>query len=95
MTARFISTCSICPGSARDRAEVRRGSQSELDVLADDATQHLANPGDQLVQINDLELEDLLAAEGEKLLRQGRSTLGSLHDLRELGPERLGSSGAV
>jgi len=47
----------------------QRGGKVEIqrDVLAEDAPQHLADVADRLIQINELGLEHLLAAEGEEL----------------------------
>ena len=65
-------TCSICPGSTLIRPMRPRRSDDELHVLADHAPQHLLHAREDLVQIDDLRLQHLLAAEGEQLPRQRR-----------------------
>jgi hypothetical protein len=60
----------------------------DVDVLADQPPQHRVHPGDDLVQVDDLRLEDLLAAEGEQLARQCRRPVGGKLDLVERRGER-------
>ena len=43
------------------------GRRIEVDVFTDDTAQHLVHVIDQLVQVDDLRLDNLLAAEGQKL----------------------------
>ena len=69
LTTRFTITCSICPGSALHASEVGSEPQRRwLDVLADQALQHLLGLGHDGVEVEHLRLDDLLAAEREQLL---------------------------
>src|SRR3990172_1892047 len=55
----------------------------ELDVIPDQTAEHLVHVGYDAVQIQDLGLEDLLAAEGDQLLRQTGGALARFPDLFE------------
>ena len=67
LTTRLITTCSICPGSALTLAEIRRQLEHQLDVLADQALDHVLHTGRDGVEVDDLGLEDLPAAERQQL----------------------------
>ena len=73
LTTRFRITCSSCPGSAFTRASPEPYARDELDVLADEAAQHAVHVADDLVEVEDLRLQHLLAAEGEQLARERRA----------------------
>ena len=51
--ARFISTCSSCPGSARTAPRSGAERSEQIDVLADQPAEHLAHAGDERVEIDD------------------------------------------
>ncbi len=67
LTTRFMSTCSIWPGSASVSAEVWREHLDKFDVLAEDPPEHLLDPRSDLVQVQRHGLQHLLAAEGQEL----------------------------
>jgi hypothetical protein len=56
----------------------------EIDVLADHAAQQAVDVGDERVQVDHAELQDLAAAEGKKLLRETSRLFGSAHDLLDV-----------
>ena len=70
---------------ARARGIVRR----ELDVLAGETAEHRLDPGDDEVNVDEPGLEDLLAAEGEKLPRQGSGALARLADVGQRAAPRV------
>ncbi len=53
----------------------------QLNILADQAVNHLAHVGDDGIQVQDAGLEHLLAAESQQLARECRRALSSLPDL--------------
>ncbi len=63
-----------------DGTESRRRPDPQLDVLADHAPQHQVEAEQNFVEVERLGLEDLLAAEREKLLREGRPVPGRQQD---------------
>ncbi len=85
-------TCSSCPGSARTAPSVGAQGVLELDVLADEAVQHLVQRLDDLVEAQHLRLEHLLAAEGEQLPGERRRPQRGRLDLLDVGA--LGVLGA-
>ncbi len=50
----------------------------EFDIFADERAQEALHIGDDGVHVDDLEFEKLLAAEGEKLTREGSGAIGGL-----------------
>ena len=77
LSARFRMICSICPGSAETRSSGVASQRHELDVLADQPAQQRVHARHDSVQIENLRLEDLLAAEREELTREaGRARRG-------------------
>ena len=67
-------------------AEVGGESGDDLDVVADQAAQHLVRLDDDRVQVDDARLQYLLASEGEELLRQCRSALSRQLDRLHVRP---------
>ena len=63
---------------------VARHDGVEVDVLADHPPQKLVHVADDLVQIEDLGLEHLPAAESKELVRESRGALGGLDHLLDL-----------
>ena len=88
------------PGVRLHAAERRGLHDDDLDVLADQAPQHLLRVGDDRAEIEDARLQDLPPAESEELPRQGRGPFGRPDDLAhalaalrivgERRPEQLG-----
>ena len=66
--------------------EVRAERGDHLDVLADQAVQHLVGVDDDRVEVDDARLQHLLAPEGEELLRQRRGALCRLLDRLHVRP---------
>ncbi|HEX2799396.1 MAG TPA: hypothetical protein VHQ44_06965, partial [Thermoanaerobaculia bacterium] len=64
-------------------AERRGLHDDDLDVLADQAPQHLFRVGDDRAEIEDARLQDLPPAESEELSRQGRGPFGRPNDLAQ------------
>ena len=79
-TTRFISTCSIWPGSALTHAEVRPQHEVQIDILADQPPQHGAQAVTS-IQVQHPGLQHLPPAEGQQLLGQRGGTLPGLQDL--------------
>ena len=76
-------------GIGLDHAQVRPQDGHQIDVLADQAPQHLIQVHDQIIEIQDLGREDLLAAEGQELAGQGGGPFrGRLDFLHILGEDR-------
>ena len=69
-----------------NRAEVARQIDCEIDVFADQPRNQLAHFFHDGIQIDRARLQHLHAAEGEKLAREGRSTVGRAVDLFDLSP---------
>ena len=61
-----------------DCAQGRARDHDEIDILANHTGQHLQVLGDGLVQVEHLRSQNLLAAEGEQLTRQGGGALGGI-----------------
>ena len=61
----------------------------DLDVLADHATQQGLDSGHDGVQIQHARLQDLLAAEGQELMRELGGALGGALDDLDLPPDRV------
>ena len=59
----------------------------QLDVLTDQPLQHRLELADQLVQIDHPRLDDLLAAERQKLLGERRRVLARPANLLDMGPD--------
>src|SRR5262249_17468787 len=68
-------------GVGADGAKVGGQHQAEIDVFADEAPEHAAQAGDELVEIEHAGLQDLAAAEGEELRGQGGGPFAGLHNL--------------
>ena len=72
-----------------DRPDVVRQIERDLDVLAERAAEELADPGDELVDVDALRLQRLAAGEGEEALGQigaaQRRIEGFAGKLRRLG----------
>ncbi len=76
LTHRLTITCSTCVRSAQMLRERPRRHHLELDVLADDARDHLHDVGDDRVEIERGWLQDLAPAEGQHLPSERRRPLG-------------------
>ena len=72
-----------------DAAEIARGDDAQLDVLADDAPQQVLHLHDQRVEIDDARLGDLPAREAEELPGQRRAALGGVADAAEVLVRRV------
>jgi hypothetical protein len=81
-------TCSSCPGSASTRPSPGR-RHAQLDVLAEQAAQHLLDARRASGSDRRPRLEHLLAAEGEELPRQLRRPLAGAPDLVEVVAQRV------
>src|ERR1700730_659808 len=68
-------------GVGFDAAEGIAEAQAEFDVLADQAAEELAHIGDKFVEVEDLWLKDLHAAECEHLAGEGSGTVGRFANL--------------
>ena len=77
LTARFMTTCSICPGSARTGQS--RGAWRDTSCTSSpiSAAQHALHAVDQRVQVEHPGLEQLLSAEGEELPGERRRALAA------------------
>ena len=56
-----------------DQCELGRECHDEVDVLADQAAEHLFELRDEEVDVQDVRLQHLATAEREQLTREGRS----------------------
>jgi hypothetical protein len=72
-----------------DAAQVGIQGGGELDVLPDQPPQHLLHVRDEVVEVDNLRLEDLLPAEGQKLPGQARRALRRFQDLIDLPLEGI------
>ena len=72
-----------------DPAEHRPSQHGQLDVLSDEAPQHVFHSGHDVVQIDDPRLEDLLPPEGEQLASEVHRALAGSLDLEEVGAPRI------
>ena len=61
----------------------------DLDVLAEERPQHARGVRDEGVEVDDLRLQHLLAAEGEELAHEARGPLGGAHDVLHLAQARV------
>ena len=77
------------PGIGLHGAEVEAAHDRQLDVLAEEAAQHLLDAADRLVEVEDPRLEDLLPAERQELPRQLRGASAGAADLLEVVPHRI------
>ena len=89
LTARFSSTCSICPGSAFTLPQIVAGQDHELDVFTQQPLEHPLQAEDDGGQVDHRRLEHLLAAQGEQLARERRGAVSGQADLRQVGPQRV------
>ena len=76
-------------GVGEDRSKLLTELDLELDVLADQALEHLAHVGHDVVERELLRLEHLPPAEGEKLARKRGRAVAGLRDLREVPAYRM------
>ena len=67
-----------------DGREVGRELDPDADVVADDPVQHRLHAGDDLVEVDDLRVQDLAAAEREQLPGERGGLPGGARDLRHL-----------
>ena len=63
------------------RGEIGRELHGELDPLADELAQQVGPRSDDRVEVHRAQAQDLLAAERQELLRQGRGPVRSALDL--------------
>ena len=61
-----------------DCAEIRAGSHDQINVLADDASEHFQIFADQRIQVENSRHQHLFAAEGEKLTGQSSGPVRSI-----------------
>ena len=83
-TARFMSTCSSWPRSARTPARLGGDARLEGDVLSDEPSEHPLNVFHERAGVEHGRLEDLAPAEGEELLREARGAARREEDLLNL-----------
>ena len=76
-------------GVGFDVPELARGERRQLDVGAEESTQQSLGASHEVVQVQHLRFENLLPTEREKLLRQFRRPFSRLHDLLDIGTERI------
>ena len=69
---------------SEDRREFGFRSEAKLNMFADKARDHLVHFGDGAVEVDDTGLEDLHAAEREKLASHRDGAVGSLLDLLDV-----------
>ena len=93
LTARFMRTCSIWPGSAFTRAEVRRRAPI-ASAMSSPITRRsiFSMSATTCVQVEHLGLQHLAAAEGQQLAGQAGGALAGVADLVDAAAAR-GSSG--
>ena len=65
-------------------SQIRRRSNDQLDVLANQPREQPSHVADNIIQIHDLRLQHLETAEGEKLPRQSGSAIRGPFDLLDL-----------
>ena len=100
-TARFMITCSICPGSAFTQPRSGASTVASSTSSPINRCEHLPGPGDHVVEIEDPGLQHLLPAEGEELAREpgragrGASDLVQILATRVRGPQILEQQLAV
>jgi len=76
-------------GIDKDAFEIVPRQPGQIDVLADEPSQHLERTLHGLVEVQYLEVHGLLAGKRQKLARQIGRTLGGLLDLVQTGTHRL------
>src|SRR5580700_7058392 len=76
-------------GVGFDAAEGIAEAQAELDVFTNQAAEELAHVGDEFVEVEDLGLKDLHAAEGEHLAGEGSGAVGCFANLLATAVEGL------
>ena len=84
LRTRLRRACSICAGSTLTLQRSSASEMLEVDVLAERALEKLLEAADDLVQVDDLRVGDVAAAEDQKLTRQRRAPLGGGADLGEV-----------
>ena len=84
LTARFTRTCSTDAGSTLHAIDIRRERGDQRDVFADQAAQQLLDLPHERVEIDDLRLQHLPAAEGEQLAGERRGALARRLNLLEV-----------
>jgi hypothetical protein len=72
-----------------DRRQRLAADDPQLDVLADEAQDHLLGAQDDLVEVEDLGGDDLLARERQQVAGQRRRRLGRLHHVGQPLPRRV------
>ena len=77
------------PGIGHYLAQIHGKRDHELDVLAEQPAQHRLHSRNDLVQVQNLGLQHLPAAEGKKLPGEPRGTRPGLADLDQVGPPRV------
>ena len=88
-TTRFISTCSIWPGSASTYQSAGSQLDLERDVGADEPAQHALGLRHHVIEREDLRLEHLSPAEGEQLAGEARGPLAGVADLLDVAADRV------
>ena len=83
-------TCSICPTSARIDARLGVEGHTESDVLAQSAPNESRETGNDLVEVDGVELQDLFASKREELPDEIARTFSGSGDLAELSVARIG-----
>ena len=73
-------TCSSWPASARVCPASRGEPRDQFDVFADQGPQQALHVRDDGVDVDHLQFEDLLAAEGQQLAGEGGGAVGCLLD---------------
>ena len=81
-------------GVGHDLAQIRLGDGDQFDVFTEEAPQHLIQVQDQIIEVEHLGGEDLLAAEGQELAGQGGGPLRRLVDFLQIirGADRPASN---
>ena len=89
-TARFISTCSICPASAYTGGRFRSSATVSLNIFSKKPFEHHFHVLEDGVEINDFRFQHLFPAEGEELAGDGGGAVHGLPDFQNiLAPEVL------
>ena len=76
-------------GISLDSAKRLVRPEAKKDICANQPCEHFGHIRDKRVQVQDLRLQNLHAAEGQQLPRERGSAIGSLVDLTTAGVERL------
>ena len=69
-------------------SQLRIRQRHKFDVLADETPKHLVDVRHDGVQVENLEFHELLAAEGQQLLRQRSRPVSRVLDFGDVGPQR-------